>query len=188
MGYSLPGYSKPGYSQEGPDQAPTVLLFPVPAPGEFVSASPDPGRVTVTASAPTTELLGGPYARVLAVVLGTHAGERIFSMVAVDPIYAVPPSVGRYVTLLGLDSITLGQGGSGSTLVTRIQSLELATFTAIFDNADGFWSQLLATEYVLCLTLSLYEDLGDGVHIFRGRGEIQEIDLTRTTCTIRAGA
>ena len=165
-----------------------VVAFPVPAPGQFVSAGPDPSRLTFTGSPPSTRFPGGPYGTVLAAILGTHTGNRIFSAVQLDPVYAVPPAVGRYVSLLSVDPIVLAQGGSGSTLVTRINSLELPSFSASFDNTDGFWSRLVASEYVLCLSLSLYLDLGDGIYKFCGRGEIQSIEITRKIATFRIGA
>ena len=155
MSYVQSGYAKPGYYQTTIVVGVTVLAFPTPAPGTFVSASPAPGLVTVTLSPPTTQLPGGPYGIVTALVLATHAGARIISAVAVDPIYGVPPALGRYVVLLDLSPLTLGQGASGSTLVTRVNSLELPGFTFTVSNEDGFFSRLVATEYVLCMSVSL---------------------------------
>jgi hypothetical protein len=185
-GYVSTGYVQPHYVTSA--ALLIVVKFPTPPPGELPSASPERGRITLEASPPSTSFPRGPYGMVTALVLTTHAGDRIFSQMAVDPVYGVPPSVGRYVTLLDLDAITLSQGGSGSTLVTRINSLELPSFSFVADNSDGFWSQLIASEYLLCMSISVYLDLGDGIHIFGGRGEIQEIELSRKTVRIRVGA
>jgi hypothetical protein len=166
----------------------TILEFPTPIPGEYPAASPDPARVTLTASPPTTNFPRGPYGTVLAVVLRTHAGTRIFSAVHVDPLYTVPPALGRYCTLLDLSTISWGQSGSGNTLITRVNTLVLPSFTVTFSNEDGFWSRLVATEYLLGMTVSLYEDYGNGQFSFEGRGEIFDVELTRKRCTLRVGA
>jgi hypothetical protein len=184
-------YVESGYVEHGYVTSAALLLFvafPTPPPGELPSASPRPGRITLEASPPSTSFPRGPYGMVTAVVLMTHAGARIFSQVAVDPVYGVPPHIGRYVTLVDLDAITLSQGGSGSTMVTRINSLELPSFTFVVDNSDGLISQLVASEYLLCMSVSVYQDLGDGEHVFAGRGEIQAIDLSRKTARIQVGA
>jgi hypothetical protein len=174
------GWVKPGYIKTLVTPT-TGVAFPVPPPGQWPVATPDPARLTLTASPPTTDFPRGPYGVVTALVLQTHAGTRIFSAVSVDPIYTVPPSVGRYVTLIDLDPITLSQGSAGATLVTRINSLERASFGFTVDNSDGFWSSLVANEYLLCQTVSLYLDYGDGVHRFCGRGQVAEIEIRRKT-------
>lgn len=191
MSYVQSGYAKPGYYQTTIVVGVTVQAFATPAPGTFVAAGPAPGLVTVTSIAvptPTTQLPGGPYSPVTALVLRTHAGNRIISAVAVDPVYGVPPALGRYVVLLELSSLTLSQGASGSTLVTMVNSLELPRFSFMVSNEDGFFSRLVATEYVLCMTVSVYLDLGGGENVFGGRGEIQEIQLRRKTARFEVGA
>ena len=188
MAYAKPGYAKPGYYKTTVVVGVTVLAFATPAPGTFVSATPQPGLVTITSSPPTTTPLGGPYGIVTALVLATHAGNRIISAVAVDPIYGVPPALGRYVALLDLSPLMLGQGASGSTLVTRVNSLELPDFSFTVSNEDGFWSRLVATEYLLCMSISIYLDLSGGVNVFAGRGEVQRVEIRRKTATFEVGA
>ena len=191
MSYVQSGYAKPGYYQTTVVVGVTVLAFPTPGARHLRLRGTGPGIVTVhlvAAPAPTIQPAGGPYGIVTALVLTTHAGQRIISAVAVDPIYGVPPALGRYVVLLDLSPLTLGQGARGSTLVTRVNSLELPGFTFTVSNEDGFFSRLVATEYVLCMTVSLYLYLGGGSNVFGGRGEIQRVELRRKTARFEVGA
>lgn len=182
------------------ETAPTEsVMFDVPIPGTSVATSS-----TVTPStarqAPVTTLFGqrstasesrpvqDPYAIVPAVVLSNFHGVRIYSAIHVDPLYTVPPHTERSVRLLAVDAIAFGQSGAGSTLVTRVSSLEQPSWSFTLANDDGAISRLLANEAVLGHAAALYRDYGGGVAARRVRGEVSRVQLTsrRAVFTVTA--